>query len=135
MAYEIMVLWWWEPSADQIAKGMAVTPKVEVRRPRPKAIHLLHETFSDIAIMMFGTSAPQSSSSTPHGFPRSVELPSGQILFGITPSVSLDSEGLISGNQRSVEPTGISCPNKGFVISSAVTSASDTWDVQTEASR
>jgi hypothetical protein len=132
MAYEIIMLWWWEPSSDQQARVISASLQNTRRAIPPKPIHLRRETFTTTTTT-FGTAAAQSSGSTPHHVPHSFELPSGQILIGIMPSVSLDTEGLLrtSGGQVSGEPKGITHPTKCIVSSSALTIASDTWDVQT----
>ena len=122
MACEIIMLWWWEPSSDQQARVISVSLQNTRRTIPPKPIHLRCETFTS-TMTTFGTHVP-------HSF----ELPSGQILIGIMPSVSLDTEGLVlhtSGSQVTREPKGITHPTKCIVSSLALTIASDTWDVQT----
>ena len=58
---------------------------------------------------------------------RRTELPSGQILFGTVPPVSLDRDGLLltSADKGSVELRSVTHGDKGFVTYSLVASASE----------
>jgi hypothetical protein len=135
MGYEIMRLWWWDPPRDMIegSRGIRPTRNNKKRNPRPQPIHLISATFSTTKpTITFGTFTAQSSSSDPHQVPRPIELPSGQILFGTMPSVSLDREGLLLTvpDEGSAEPMSVTRANKDFVTSSRVTRA---WDSQSTA--
>jgi len=132
MGYEIVRLWWWDPPRDVIesSKGIRPTRNNKKRNPQPQPIHLISATWSTTKpISTFGTFAGQSSSSDYHQVPRPIELPSEQILFGTTPSVLLDREGLLLTvpDEGSAEPISETRANKGFITSSRVTRA---WDAQ-----
>jgi hypothetical protein len=100
--------------------------KIRQPEPKPKPIHLISTTFSTAKpIVTYGTSTAHSSRCTPHHDARSVELPSGQILFDATPSVSLDRDGLL------LSPAADELTSKGRVTSWLVASASGAWDLPT----
>jgi len=149
MSSEIILLWWWEPTDELKEKSrktrMTITQKIPPK-PLPKPIHLITATFvTTKPIITFGTSTAHSFSSTPHQVASSVELPSGQILFGPMTSVSLDGDGLLMAvDEGSAEPVSVTS-NKGSVTtlrttmdwdaqSAELTEDSDTIDESTEAS-
>jgi hypothetical protein len=127
MSSEIIRLWWWDPSPDMKENLREIHhTKIRQPEPKPKPIHLISTTFSTAKpIVTYGTSTAHSSRCTPHHDARSVELPSGQILFDATPSVSLDRDGLL------LSPAADELTSKGPVTSWLVASASGAWDLPT----
>jgi hypothetical protein len=129
MGYEIMKLWWWEPTPElkEQSRRIRITVKKKTQpNPPPKPIHLITATFATIKpIIAFGTSTAHSSGGTSHQIASSVELPSGQIVSGTMPPVSLDRDGLLL--TVVAEPTSVTSANKSFITSSRATMA---WDTQ-----
>lgn len=117
MGVEIIKLWWWDPSPDQIKKSEGITNQHDdARSPQPHPIHhpSRHGTkFSmNEIIVPSGIQTTHSSNQNMHTF----ELPSGQILLGTTPSFSRDGdELLLTAGDEGLAEMGDVHADKGIV--------------------
>lgn len=145
MGSEIVHLWWWEPSPDQIEKSKKIRLQNDTlnqhdgtRSAKPDPIH--HQSRSGTTfltkqpIITYGTPITYSSNHNPNQDPRTFELPSGQVLFGTTPSFSWDGDGLmLTPVYEGLAETGdVQRADKGIVTgATSLPVTCEAWDVQT----
>jgi hypothetical protein len=148
MATKISELWFWDPSQDMIKDSLDICIRdtaagrhVSTRNASP--FHINHPSHSGIK---YSTMQPSITFGPPNSSPihslsqdrHSIQLPSGQILFGTTPFLSWDKTGLqLTSREEELADTGDAHTQhacKGIVtlgVTSRSSAMSKAWDVLT----
>jgi hypothetical protein len=142
MGVEIIRLWWWDPPSDMIDRSCRIrlrnlteNRQDDIRQAKPDPIH--HPSRTDTTfrtkqpVITYGTRTMQCPSHNLNQDEGTVELPSGQILLGTTPSLSWDRDGiLLTPREGLAKMEDVQCTDKSLV-SWAATPTSEAWDFRT----